>query len=321
MPINEMRAISTFTKAVELGSLRKAAAALGVSPQAASQAVAQLEQHLGVRLLHRTTRHIALTEEGQQFLESAQPAMAMLERALRRVTVAKDEIAGPLRIIAPRSSFASLLWPVINAFCQEHPDVQPDLHLDDQIANWVQERADVGFRIGSPPEEGLIARKLFVVPLIICAAPAYLERYGVPKSLDELAAHRCSVFRHPATGRVYPWFLKIGNEVVQREFPPALSTNDAETELQAVLDGLVIGQLAGFSAVPHLRAGRLVPVLTQYMTDHMSVHLFYGSRRAQPARVRKFIDFALARLTDSPDYVLSEREILDMSGTTRDPSL
>lgn len=315
MPINEMRAISTFTKAVELGSLRKAAAALGVSPQAASQAVAQLERHLGVRLLHRTTRQIALTEEGQRFLESAQPAMAMLERALQRVTVAKDEIAGPLRIIAPRSSFTTLLWPVVNAFCQAYPEVQPDLHLDDQIGNWVQERADVGFRVGSAPEEGLIARKLFAVPLLICASPAYLERNGVPRNLDELTNHRCSVFRHPATGQVYPWFLRIDGEVVHRAFPPALSTNDAETELRAVLDGLVIGQLAAFSAAPHLRAGRLVPILTQHITADISVHLFYGSRRAQPARVRKFVEFALERLTDNPEYVLSVHEIEEMART------
>lgn len=312
MAINEMRAISTFTKAVELGSLRKAAAALGVSPQAASQSVAQLEQHLGVRLLHRTTRQIALTEEGQRFLESAQPAMAMLERALRQVSVAKDEVAGPLRIIAPRSGFTTLLWPVINAFCHAYPNVQPDLHLDDQIGNWVQDRADVGFRVGAPPEEGLIARKLFPVQLLICASPAYLERHGVPTSLNELSNHRCSVFRHPATGQVYPWFLRVGDEIVHRTFPPALSTNDTETELRAVLDGLVIGQLAGFSAVPYLRAGSLVPVLTQHIADDMSVHLFYGSRRAQPARVRSFIDFALERLTDSPDYVLSRGEIEDM---------
>lgn len=92
-----------------------------------------------------------------------------------------------------------------------------------------------------------------------------------------------------------------------------MSTNNTETELRAVLDGLVIGQIAAFSAVPYLRAGRLVPVLTQHMADPMSVLLFYGSRRAQPARVRKFIDFALARLTDNPDYALSDREIEDMA--------
>ena len=113
MPINEMRAIATFAKAVELGSLRQAAAAQGMSPQAVSQALAQLEQHLGVRLLHRTTRNIALTDEGRQFLEAAQPALAALERALQRARAAKDEIAGPLRIVGPRSTFLPMLWPSV----------------------------------------------------------------------------------------------------------------------------------------------------------------------------------------------------------------
>jgi DNA-binding transcriptional LysR family regulator len=309
MPINELRAIETFAKAVELGSLRKAAAAHGLSPQAVSQALSQLEQHLGVRLLHRTTRNIALTEEGQQFLEATRPALAMLERALQRVRAAKDEISGPLHIVAPRSGFVPVLWPVVEAFCRKYPGIQPDLHLDDQIGNWVHDRADVGFRIGALPEEGLIARRLFSVQLIICASPAYLDRHGRPRSLDELAAHRCSVFRHPATGQVFPWYLKVDGEVVRRELPPAFSTNDVEMELRAVLDGQAIAQLSGISAAPHIRAGRLVPLLTQHMTDHMSVTLFYGSRRAQPARVRSFIDFAVERLTDNPDYVLKQSEL------------
>ncbi len=310
MPINELRAMETFAKAVELGSLRKAAAAQGMSPQAASQALAQLEQHLGVRLLHRTTRSIALTEEGQQLLEAAQPALAMLERALQRARTTKDEIAGPLHIAAPRSGFASVLWPVVDAFCRQYPEIQPDLHLDDQVSNWVLERADVGFRIGAPPEEGLIARKLFPVQLIVCASPAYLQRHGVPKRLDDLATHRCSVFRHPATGQVFPWFLKVDGEVVRRDLAPALSTNDVEVELSAVLDGQVIAQLSAITAASHIRAGRIRPVLVQHMTDHLGVHLYYGSRRAQPARVRSFIDFAVERLSANRDYVLRDNELL-----------
>lgn len=222
----------------------------------------------------------------------------MLDRALQRVRAAKDEIAGSLRIAAPRSGFAQVLWPVIDAFCRQYPEIQPDLHLDDQVSNWVQERADVGFRFGAPPEEGLIARKLFPAQLIVCASPAYLERHGVPQSLDDLATHRCSVFRHPATGQVYPWFLNVDGEVIRRDLPPALSINDVEVELRAVLDGQVIAQLAGISAAPHIRAGRIRPVLLQHMTDHMGVYLYYGSRRAQPTRVRKFIDFAAERLTE-----------------------
>lgn len=309
MPINELRAMETFAKAIELGSLRKAAAAQGMSPQAASQALAQLEQHLGVRLLHRTTRSISLTEEGQQLLEATQPALAMLERAMQRVRTVKDEIAGPIHIAAPRSGFAPVLWPVVDAFCRQYPEIQPDLHLDDHVSNWVLERADVGFRIGTPPEEGLIARRLFPVQLIVCASPAYLKHHGVPQRLEDLADHRCSVFRHPATGQVFPWFLKVDGVVVQRALPPALSTNDVEIELKATLDGQVIAQLSGISAVPHIRAGRIKPVLVQHVTDDMGVYLYYGSRRAQPARVRRFIDFAVERLTDNQDFLLTDREL------------
>src|SRR5476651_552777 len=139
MPISDLRAIETFIKAIELGSIRRAAAAQGVSPQAASQSLAALEERLGVRLLHRTTRSLALTYEGQQFLEAAQPALAALERAANRVRTAKDEIAGPLRIVAPKYSFLPVLWPLIDEFCRSHPQVEPDVKLDDRIGNWVQD--------------------------------------------------------------------------------------------------------------------------------------------------------------------------------------
>ena len=167
MPISDFRAIETLMKAIELGSIRRAAAAQGISPQAASQALAALEERLGVRLLHRTTRSIALTDEGQQFLESARPAVTALERAIEQVRTAKDEIAGPLRIVAPKYSFLPLLWPLIDEFCRRHPAIQPDVKLDDRIGNWVQDRADVGFRIGSAPQDGVAARRLFSMQLII----------------------------------------------------------------------------------------------------------------------------------------------------------
>lgn len=317
MPINELRAITTLAKAVELGSLRRAATAQGISPQAASQALAQLEQELGVRLLHRTTRNIALTDEGQQFLETAQPALAALDRALHRARSAKDGGVGPLRIVGPRSCFLSMLWPTIDAFCSLYPDIQPSVQLDDRIGNWVQDRVDVGFRIGTPPEEGLIARRLFPLQLIICASPDYLARHGAPDSLDELSAHRCSVFRHPETGRLLPWSVKVDGEVALRDIAPALSTNDADLEVEAVMAGQLIGQLTGISAAAPIRRGRLVPLLTAHTADHHSVYLYYGSRTAQPARVRAFIDFCLERLAGNADYVLGEQELADAEARGR----
>ncbi|MEN3112762.1 LysR family transcriptional regulator [Uliginosibacterium paludis] len=309
MPINELRSIATFAKAVETGSLRKAAAAQGMSPQAASQALAQLEQHLGVRLLHRTTRNISLTDEGQQFLEAAQPALAALDRALQRVRSAKDESAGPLRIVGPRSTFVPVIAPLVDEFSGVYPEVQPDVQLDDRIGNWVEDRVDVGFRIGAQAKEGVIARRLYALQLIICATPEYIDRYGMPASLSELPLHRCTVFRHPNSGRLLPWSVKVDGEVVSLDVTPALTTNDADFEVETVLSGRAIGQLVGSSVARHIREGRVVPLLSQHVADDKSVFIYYGSRTAQPARVRAFIDLAIRRLLDTPDYVLSQKEL------------
>ena len=309
MPMNELRAIATFAKTVELGSLRKAASAQGMSPQAASQALAQLEQHLGVRLLHRTTRNIALTDEGQQFLEAAQPALATLERAVQRVRTAKDERAGPLRIVGPRSTFLPVIWPLVAEFRRQYPGIQPDVQLEDRIGNWVEDRVDVGFRIGSQAEEGVIARRLFPLQLIICATPEYIAHHGAPESLADLALHHCCVFRHPGTGRLMPWWVKVNDEIISLDLPPALSTNDADLEVEAVLSGQVIGLLAGISAARHIRTGKLVPLLTAHMADNKSVFVYYGSRPSQPARVRAFIDLTVQHLSNSAEFMLSETEL------------
>lgn len=309
MAINELRAIATLAKAVELGSIRKAAIAQGVTAQAASQSLQQLEEHLGVRLLNRTTRSLSLTDEGQRFLETAQPALAALDRALAEARESKDEIGGALRIVGPKSSFAPILMPVVNEFCRRHPAIRPEIQLDDGKSNWVLDRVDVGFRIGAATDEGVIARRLFPIQLIICAAPAYLERHGVPRTLAELQSHRCSAFRHPATGQVLPWHLHVDGQLVHRHVSPTLSTNDTELEVQAVLAGQVIGQLANLSVASHVREGRLVPLLIEHMTDHIGMHVYYGSREAQPKRVRAFIDLAIEMLLEPPQYVLTSKEL------------
>jgi DNA-binding transcriptional LysR family regulator len=308
MPINELRAIATFAKAVELGSLRKAAIALGLTPQAASQTLVQLEQHLGVRLLHRTTRNLALTDEGQQFLEAALPALATLERARQRLRTAKDEAVGPLRITSPRSTLLPVLMPLIEDYCQAHPDVQPDIQLDDRIGNWVSDRMDAGFRICREAEEGVIAKRLFPLQMIICATPDYLARHGAPASLDELTAHRCIGFRHPNTGLLVPWHITHDGVLSEHEIVPALSTNDADLEVASVSKGLAIGQLSGTSAAALIRAKSLVPLFTEHVSNYMGVYLYYGNR-SQPARVRAFIDLAIQRLAGSDEFVLSPQEL------------
>ena len=309
MSINELRSITTFVRTVELGSLSKAAAAQQISPQAASKALGQLEQYLGVRLFHRTTRSMSLTEEGQRFFEAAKPSLISLQQALHAVRQTKEDLGGPLRIVGPRSVLPSVIGPVLDEYCRLYPEVQPDVQLDDRVGNWVEDRVDVGFRLGNPPEEGLIARRLFPMQMLICAAPTYLRKYGAPQSLYELDAHRCSGFRRPSDGRVVPWRVSIGDSMQDQNIRPSFSTNDEAFELRAVLAGEVIGQLAVPTAASLIRSGRLVPLLLDHMTDNLSLFIYYGSRAAQPARVRCFIDLVVERLTESEDFILANEEL------------
>ncbi len=145
--------------------------------------------------------------------------------------------------------------------------------------------------------------------MIICASPAYIARHGAPETPGSLALHRCSVFRHPVTGRALPWYLKVGEAAVLHDVVPAMSTNEEQIEIEAVLAGHVIAMLTGVTAAAHIRAGRLVPLLTAYIPDHMGVYVYYGSRTSQPARARAFIELAVERLLDSGEYFLTAKEL------------
>jgi DNA-binding transcriptional LysR family regulator len=309
MAINELRSVSTFIKAAELGSLRKAAQALDISPQAASKALAQLEKHLAVRLFHRTTRVMSLTDAGQRLLEDVQPALLGVQRALKKATTTTDEFSGPLRIAGPRTTFQAILWPVIEEFCERYPDIQPDVLLEDRVGNWVEDRVDVGFRLGPSPHDGVIARRLFPLQMVICGAPTYFEQHGMPQSLAELSNHRCSVFRHPATGKLAPWHVQLDGQLAEQPVVPAIISNDEILELHAVVSGKVLGQLAGPTAAPYIRTGQLIPILLDNMPDIASYFVYFGSRKSQPARARAFVDLAVERLTNCPQYTLTGKEL------------
>lgn len=307
--MNEIRAITTFVRAATLGSLRRAAVDQGISPQAASHAVMQLEKELGVRLFHRTTRKLSLTEEGQRLLESVRPALATLSSALDEARRSKEEVGGLLRVSAPRAFGMPVLWPYFEEFQRLYPNVQIEAQFDDHFTDLVTERADVGFRGGPPPSGGSIARRLLPIQLIVCAAPDYIERHGAPRTIEELAQHRCTGFRRANTGKLAQWQFRIGDEIVYRDVPPAICVNDTEMETQAVLSGLGIGQLGSFNAAPHIRSGRLVALLTQHITEYGMLYIYYGNRTEQPLRVKTFIDFMIGHMADNRNFFLDPSEL------------
>lgn len=315
--MNETRAITLFVRAATLGSLRRAAVDQGISPQAASHAVMQLEKSLGVRLFHRTTRKLSLTEEGQRLFDGVRPALAMLSSALDEARRATEEIGGLLRVSAPRSLGLPMLWPYFEAFQRQYPSVQLEVQFDDHFTDLVTERADVGFRAGSPPTDGSIARKLVPIQLIVCASPEYIERNGAPRTIEALAQHRCTGYRHANTGKRAQWQFQVGTEVVYRDLPAVVCVNDTEMETQAVLSGLGIGQLASFNATPHIRSGRLIPLLTQHVTEYGLVYIYYGHRTEQPLRTRTFIDFMIGHMADNRAFFLAPSELRAVRASRR----
>ncbi|MFJ1299279.1 LysR substrate-binding domain-containing protein [Pseudomonadota bacterium AL_CKDN230030165-1A_HGKHYDSX7] len=307
--MNELRAIEIFVRVSELGSFNQVAQALGLSAQAVSKSVRQLEQHLGMRLFHRTTRSNTLTEDGQRFLDSVRPRLDALQRVLSGARQASGEEHGLIRISAATPVGRRILLPLLQKFRERYPRIEVDLVLDEKFSDQVIDRIDVGFRAGGPPEAQVITRRLFPIQDVTCAPPAYLREAGLPADLEALAAHRCTGYRSPSTGRVLPWEFKIDGMTVQRTMAPVFSANEPETEMEAVLAGFGIGQIDSINAAPRLRAGELIPLFTDWVSDRRGLYLWYANRSNMPRRVRLFIDFALERLLDSTEHTLSAQEL------------
>jgi DNA-binding transcriptional LysR family regulator len=289
--MDKARVVTIFLGVVRAGSFSQAAVEAGMTPQAVSKAVRQLEEHLGVRLFHRTTRKLSLTEEGARLSELADPGMRLLDEALDQVQNSRRDAEGMIRVSAPTSVGTLLLMPLIQQFQQLYPNIHFDFLLDDRFTDMVAERVDVGFRSGKEPQRNLVARRLGDIVLQIYAAPSYLEQHGKPKNLVELGKHRCTGFRHPNTGRLVPWQLTVDGATVYQELPAVVSFNTMEAEVAAVEAGVGIGQLVVYSARRQVAAGTLVPILPRYNSVYGGMYMYYPQRTQMPLRVRHFIDF------------------------------
>jgi DNA-binding transcriptional LysR family regulator len=306
--MDELRAITLFARAASAGSFQRVAVEMALSPQAVSKAIRQLEVHLGVRLFHRTTRQNSLTAEGLAFLETVQPGLEAISGAIGRARAATEQIEGPIRVTAAHAARKVLAEPMV-AFNERHPQVHFDLRMDDAFTDIVAEQIDVGFRAGLPPTGQVVARRLFGVQQILCAAPAYLARHGTPQTLADLAHHRCTGFRHGETGRLLPWELMVDGELQRIDMPASFCTNDAEAELAAVIAGAGIGLIDSINAAADLRSGRLVALLPAHGSDHFGFHIFYAQRANMPRRVRAFIDFMVEQLHGSTAFHLDAAEL------------
>ena len=280
-----------FISVARAKSFSQAAGEMGLSPQAVSKSVRQLETYLGVRLFHRTTRSLTLTDDGQKLFELANPGLRLLDEALEQVQSSRAGVEGLIRIAAPSSVGGHVLVPLIKQFQRQYPQTHFDLLLDDHFTDLIEAKIDVAFRAGNPPERNVVARRLSDIALIICASPEYIAEHGTPKNLAQLSTHRCTGFRQPNSGRMVPWELHVDGGTVYKDVPAVLSFNNVEAEVEAVLAGIGIGQLSQYMVQAHLAEGRLVAILPQLTTANGGLFMYYQQRTQMPLRVRNFIDF------------------------------
>jgi len=276
-----------FSRVVTAGSMSAAGREMALSPAVVSKRIRRLEERLGARLLQRTTRQIALTEEGQGYYERVVAILASIEEAESYVSRRNSKPRGTLKISAPTSFGRIHIAPYINKFMQLNPDLNLSLILSDDFVDIVGEGFDVAVRIAELENSSLIARRLADNHRVICAAPDYLERHGIPRSLEDLGRHNCLFATNQDNWRLEgaegPFVLRVhGN----------LQTNSSEVVRECLISGLGIALRSTWDVGEQLQSGDLKIVLPQYRASRrVGVYAVYPSRRFLPVKVRAFIDF------------------------------
>jgi len=291
--------VLAFIAVANEGSFAKAGDRLGIGRSAVSRSVQRLEGQLNARLLHRTTRSTSLTSEGEMFFSKCQPGVMHIAQAVEDM---RDLRHGPprgrLRVSSMVAFGRRIVAPLLPGFHATYPQIELELTLDDAPPDFISDRIDVSFRSGPMEDSQIVARPLVPVGLFTCAAPAYRERHGVPRTVEELAHHRCIDLRLPS-GRTRDWEFNVAGRSRRVFRPSAWSTfNDDDLVLQAVLDGQGIAQLPAYQVCAPIEAGRLVTCLDEHAPDEQGHYICYVSHRHLPSRARAFIDYMTQHIRD-----------------------
>ena len=295
--MDRMTALTVFRTVVSVGSFSGAAKQLGLSPAAVSKNIGELETHLRARLLNRTTRRLSLTEAGAQYYERVSHILDDLDEADGSVGDLQQQPAGLLRVSAPITLTLLTISPALPRFLARHPGISLDLHLDDRRVDLIRDGYDCALRGSDKLEDSrLVARRLMVLKHVLCGAPSYFERCGMPRDPSALVDHSCVQFTLSDHSAVWA-FRKDGRTVTV----PVNSRYKVSSSL-AVRDALLAG--FGLSLIPELYVrsqlaeGALVPALTEWESDETTIYAVYPSRHFLPAKMKVFLEFLAAELGD-----------------------
>ncbi|CAB5717724.1 D-malate degradation protein R [Delftia tsuruhatensis] len=297
-----MDSLNGFTVFVQVAETRSFAAAgrmLGVSASAVGKGIARLEDRLGVRLFHRSTRSITLTAEGLLFLERSRRILAEIEAAQLELSQATATPRGRLRVSLPLVS--SLVLPVLGEFMREYPEIELDLDFSDRLVDVIEEGFDAVVRSGEPADSRLTARRLGQFRMMPVASPAYLQRRGVPQAPADLLAHSCLHYRFPHSGKLEEWVGadahgRTDGQGLPLALPVSMVCNNIETRLCFALQGLGIAYLPDFAVRQALAEGLLQTVLAGQMGHVNTFHVLWPAGRHLAPKVRALVDFLCERV-------------------------
>jgi DNA-binding transcriptional LysR family regulator len=295
--MDRVDALTTFLAILDTGSLAAASRRLGRSPPAVTRVLSALEDTLNVRLIERTTRHLAPTEAGRRLAGRARVLLADLDEALQPETDTAD-LRGTLRVSAPQVFGRLHITPTVSAFLAEHPALRVELVLLDQYVDLIEARIDVALRIGTLPDSSLVSRRLGQVRRVLVASPDYLATHGTPEQPSELTHH--SIIYTRGSSAAPEWRLRIGGHERTLPLMPRFSVNQVDAALFAARAGQGIARALSYQVADDLDAGRLVRLLVAFETPPLPVQLVTPSVRHMAPHVRRFLEFAVARLGALP---------------------
>jgi DNA-binding transcriptional LysR family regulator len=281
--------MNAFVRVAERGSFAAAAADLGLTPSALSKLVTRIEDRLGVRLLTRTTRKLALTAEGELFVARSRDILASIEAAEAEVTAASERPRGHLRISVGTAVAKQILGPALPVFLDRYPDITVELHVSDGQVDLVAEQIDVAIRSGALGDSTLVARKVGEATRVICASPFYLEKHGTPQVPADLLQHNCLTLPGPAWSQ---WPFHTHEGINRLAVSGTFTSDNADLLLDMAVAGLGIARLADFMVARALRDGALVRLLVDsHVPESFPIHALTVPGRHRAPRIRAFVDF------------------------------
>lgn len=290
--MDRLQAMQVFMRVVETNSFSKAAETLSLAPSSVTSIIKNLEAHLDVRLLQRTTRRLNLTADGTEYFDRCRQLLHFLEETEASLHSTTRQPKGRLRIDMPGAIARTIIVPKLAQFSARYPDIELMIGLTDRAVDLIQEGVDCVVRTGALADSSLVAKRIGMLHWVTCATPEYLKRHGEPKTIEELHKHHAVNYFSNGTGRVTPFSFLVDGKEVPVQMQGNLAVNQSEAYLACGLESLGLIQLTAYNVAPYLKSGQLRPVLQEYQAAPIPVSLMFPHNRHLSPTVRAFVDWA-----------------------------